>query len=561
MKLIERLLGPRVAGTRVVPISAKIVAVFAVLFLASNLSTNYINLSFNRGELLKLANRILVKDLKSLYAQANNQHQIYEFSRDLGGAVAAVEDAARRELAGEESFFAAVRPDGGFLMWASAHPRPEGGFSDAAALAAMTAASDEDTDGKLSFRLEGRQYFGMYKYNPRWDAYLLRAEELGEFYADTRRIFALVGGIIVILTLSCLVIGVLLLNRILSFVGRIANDLMRMQRDQRLSLIDLSDAPNDEISYLGASFNALSSTINNLLVIFRRFVTQDVAERAYAERSIRLEGTTKNLTILFTDIKSFTFMTETLGNDIINILNLHYDKAIRHIHAKQGIVGSIVGDALLAVFGTLPSPRGKAWQALEAAEKIQEVAAQLRAAMAAKAEELKREHGSLTEAEERVLKAVLLEVGVGIDGGEVFYGNIGSYERMTSTVIGDNVNAASRLEGLTRLYRVPVVCSESVKEEARKEGAPYAFVELDMVQVKGKLEGKRIYWPIPLDSSFPEEAVERFGRGLEAYYRGEWEAARAAWADCDLPMVPEFMSRTSGEKPADWNGIWSMKTK
>ena len=71
---------------------------------------------------------------------------------------------------------------------------------------------------------------------------------------------------------------------------------------------------------------------------------------------------------------------------------------------------------------------------------------------------------NLTEAEERVFKAVLLDVGVGIDGGTVFYGNIGSDEHMTNTVIGDNVNSASRLEGLTRVYHLPVIVSDFIRK-------------------------------------------------------------------------------------------------
>jgi len=84
------------------------------------------------------------------------------------------------------------------------------------------------------------------------------------------------------------------------------------------------------------------------MTIFRTFVTQDLVQRAYKEGEIRLEGSQQELTILFSDIKGFTYMTETLGNDIINLLNLHYDQAIREIHSHNGIVGSIIGDALLA---------------------------------------------------------------------------------------------------------------------------------------------------------------------------------------------------------------------
>ena len=179
-------------------------------------------------------------------------------------------------------------------------------------------------------------------------------------------------------------------------------------------------------------------------------------------------------------------------------------------------------------------------------------------------EEIIRQRGGLTEAEERVYQAVLLEVGVGLDGGSVFYGNIGSTRRMTNTVIGDNVNAASRLEGLTRIYRVPVICSEYVKEEAEAETDEYMFLEIDQVQVKGKTEAKRVYWPVPVSNMDDDMRadVEAFGQALRLYYQGQWARAHKLFTQCTLPVAEEFRGRTSeSRKPRNWKGIWTMTTK
>jgi class 3 adenylate cyclase len=563
MDFLEKLIGPKIAGVRVVPLATKIVTLFAIFILVSNLSSNFINLTLNRGELLKLANRLLVKDLKELYSQASNQYDIFEYSRNLEEAIATIESTAIKDLAGQRAFSAAFKPDGTVLFWASHDQRPARFDDDAAMQTLVASIETAGGEGRIRFRMSDRLYFGMFKYNAKWGVFMIRAEEETEFYADTTAIFQRISLLIGLITIVCLLVGIILLNRILRFVTRFAADLMRMQRDQKLDLINLIGAPNDDVTYLGASFNALSSTINNLLAIFRRFVTKDVAQRAYSERSIRLEGTTKELAILFSDIKGFTFMTETLGNDIIDVLNLHYDQAIRYIHEEDGIVGSIIGDALLAVFGTLDGTSNKSIQSLSAAYRIQDVARTLRSIMKAKSENLIKERGLLTPLEQRALRAVLVEVGVGIDGGDVFYGNIGSYERMTNTVIGDNVNSASRLEGLTRIYQVPVICSEYIKDEALKGGTQYRFVELDLVQVKGKLEGKRIYWPVPVELVNPqfEDQLSCFEQGLALYYDGDWSRSRKLLKDCTLPMVEEFMHRMDGTKPDDWNGIWAMKTK
>ena len=561
MNPIVSIFGPKVGKTRVVPLVTKIVTLFTVFLLASNFASNYINLELNRGELIKLTNRLLIKDLAELYSFSSTQRQIYDFNGDLPGAMGAIEKSALKNLMKPHSTAFGVTKEGTFAFWASKQPKLSS-FTDGKAIAALT--GDPKGEGKLSFSIGGMSYFGVYKYNDKWQVYIVRAEETVEFEEDTNAIFWRVAAIILALTAILIIVGALLVNRLLRYVGRISQEIMRMQNDQKMELIDLSGAPNDDISYLGASLNSLSSTIDNLMSIFRRFVTQDIAQQAYKEREIKLEGTNRNLTILFSDIKGFTYMTETLGTDIIDVLNLHYQRAIGCIHEHDGIVGSIIGDALLAVFGTMGNVQSKSLASLMAAYEIQDVAAGLRKNMAVLREEIIKRRGALTETEESVYKAVLLEVGVGIDGGDVFYGNIGSYERMTTTVIGDNVNSASRLEGLTRIYRVPVICSEFVKDEVVVETDTYRFVEIDMVQVKGKTKSKRIFWPIKradIDRALEAE-ISAFSKGLDSYYEGSWEEARAAWKSVTLPLCEVFKKRIADQvAPADWNGVWAMTTK
>ena len=561
MNPIKSVFGAKFADTRVVPIVTKIVAIFTVFLLVSNFASNYINLQLNRGELIGLTNRLLIKDLAEVYGFASTQNQIYSFNGNLQEAVKAIEGSASKSLTKEHSTAFGVKKDASFFFWASKQARPAS-FEDAAAMKAIV--DNPKGEGKINFRIAGSDYFGVFKYNEKWDAFIIQAEETKEFQKDTNAIFYRIVGIILVLTVVLIGIGAVLVSRILRFVGRITQSIMQMQNDQKMELIDLSGAPSDEISYLGASINSLSSTIDNLLSIFRRFVTQDIAQRAYKDREIRLEGTTRNLTILFSDIKGFTYMTETLGNDIIDVLNLHYQRAIGRIHEESGIVGSIIGDALLAVFGTMGDQSRKSLSALEAAYKIQEVASNLRKEMHALRENIVKRRGALTSAEESVYKAVLLEVGVGIDGGDVFYGNIGSYERMTNTVIGDNVNSSSRLEGLTRVYHVPVICSEFVKDEVEPLNSGYRFLEMDMVQVKGKTIGKRVFWPIrssEIDARMAAE-LDAFAAGLKLYYAGSWVEATSAWEPVTLPLVEVFRDRIAGrETPADWNGVWAMTTK
>ncbi|SIQ58144.1 Adenylate cyclase, class 3 [Alkalispirochaeta americana] len=562
---LTHFLGHKVGAVRVVPLGLKIVAVFVIFLLISNFTTNYLNLILNRGEQIRLLNQLLVKDLKELHVFANNQREIFLFNPDEEAAVTSMAAAAQRNHRGERSLSLGVDPRGDIFFLAGTATK-DGSFPDRRALNEMASALENGVEeGTLRFRYGDFSYFGVYKYNQAWGFFQIRAEELSEFYADSAEIFRNVSGIILFVTMIFAVIGILIIRHILRFVRVITDNIMKMHEDQALSLMELEGAPNDDVTYLGMAFNSLSNTIDNLMTIFKKFVARDVAAKAYEEREIRLEGVKRDLTILFTDIKNFTFMTEALGTDIIKLLNIHYDQAIHHIHEAGGDIGSIIGDALLAVFGTVEADSTpKSVQALQAAFAVNRVAASLRREMRKRRDQIMEERGFLTEEEQYVYRAVLLDVGVGLDGGMVFYGNIGSYERMVNTVIGDNVNSAARLEGLTRFYKVPLVCSEYVKDEVEAFTDQYAFVELDLVQVKGKTQGKKIFWPLEatsLDEEF-RRGIAHFSEALNLYYQGAWPEAFSLFQASSLPVANIFKERIHGrEAPEGWDGIWTMTEK
>jgi class 3 adenylate cyclase len=563
----ESIFGKKVGRTRVLPVSLKIVVTFTIFILVSNLSSNYINLSYNLAELVGQMKELLIKDLKDLNNFCNNQHEIYRITGDLENSIEAMETKALSEFKNSKSIAIGIRPDGTLLFEASKFDKV-GGFSDIQSLARMEEKHQNDIlAAAMSVTFNNERYISVYRYNSRWDMYILRAEEINEFYGRSRRIFATVSIIILVITIFSALLGILILRHILRFVSYITDAIMKMSRNQQLEIIDLGKASADDITFLGASFNSLSSSINNLVTIFRKFANRDVAIKAYRDKQVKLEGSQKELSIIFSDIKGFTFITETLGIDIIKLLNLHYDSAIRAILRRDGIIGSIIGDALLAVYGVeFDEDKNKSYEAILSAYELQEIAANIRMKMHGVKEKIIQERGALTPAEEKVYKAVLLEIGVGIDGGTVFYGTIGSTERMTNTVIGDNVNAASRLEGLTRVYKVPIICSEFIKNdiEANVKNPLLHFVELDTVQVKGKTIGKKIYWPI-MTSQFVGEIVqdiELFSEGLQLYYEGDWRNAYKKFNKCTLPLAEVFKARTKNNKcPEDWSGVWEMKTK
>ena len=586
-KITQAVLGHKINNVRVVPVATKIIITFTIIILVSNFTSNYINVMSNRVELVNLMRTVLEKDMKDMYLFANTQQEIYKINGDRTGSLEKIEEEGSSELEKDKSVILGVQPEGKILFQASKIKRYET-FADTVLLNDLkekladfknekqkAEESGQSTiistpSGFISLQFNDEEYFAAYKYNEKWDVFLIRGEEVNQFYENSRNIFKNISIIILLITIASSVIGIYLLRSILRLIGVITSNIMKMVQSQNLDLIDMKGATNDDVSYLGYAFNTLSSTINNLVTIFRKFANRDVVIKAYRDKEVKLEGVQKELTIVFSDIKSFTFITETLGTDIIKLLNLHYDNAIRSIVEHDGVIGAIIGDALLAVYGAMEEFEGgtqhnKSLQAIKSSYKIQELAKALRDSMAEKREQLIKKKKKLTRTEEKVYKAVLIEVGVGIDGGEVFYGTIGSYVRMTNTVIGDNVNAASRLEGLTRIYHLPVICSEYVKNDIEKnvDGVPIIFMEIDTVQVKGKTVGKKIFWPIQEEHYTPKvkKEVALFEEGLQHYYAGKWQKALPLFKSCKLAVAKEFVMRTSGKSPKDWNGIWEMKTK
>ena len=555
----------RIGKTRIIPIGFKILLIFICLILLSNFATNIISIQLSQKQIITLNNTIMVEQLKELYNNSANQFQIYSYSQKKDECLETIGQIASTGFGNENSLAMGVKEDGTIefftcnnelIKWTN--------FSDAETLALLLSNYEEGTEeGSVSFTSPEGDFFGVYKYQPDWGFYLIRAEKRSDMQSNTLNIYLYTSILIVILTSIFIIIGYIILNKEFQTVRKVTAELLRMQKSKQLSLIDLSEAPNDDITYMAASFNNLSSSVNNLLATFQKFVSKDVVAKAYSDQVINLEGSQRELTMLFSDIKSFTYRTETLGNDIIDVLNVHYDRVIHKVHVNNGVVGSIIGDAILAVYGTLDSKMSKSYDAIRSAWDITRETAKLRDSMIARRKEIEQKR-KLTESEERVYQAVLLDVGVGIDGGNVFYGNIGSQEHMANTVIGDTVNSASRLEGVTRVYHLPVIVSEYVKTEVEQESARYKFIEIDTIQVKGKTEGKKIFFPF--DTNEMEESLfesyKLFETGLKAYYEGDWKSARKILKETGLEVAEVFIERMGNKNaPEDWSGIWTMTSK
>ena len=562
----------RVGKTRIIPIGLKILLIFICLILLSNFATNYISLQLSQRQIINLSNTIMVEQLKELYNNSANQYQIYKYSGNKQDSNASMQKVAEQGFTNPNSVALGVRVDGE-IQWASGN-NPEvfwSHFNDNIALDKINGdLTSGISEGSISFRNFDGDYFGVYKFQDDWDHYIIRAEKRSDLAANNRRVYLYTSLLIVGLTLLFIVIGYIILNKEFAMLKSFTDDLIEMQGKKQLELIDISKAPNDDVTYMAASFNNLSTQVNNLLGTFQKFVSKDIVAKAYSGKDVGLEGSQRELTMLFSDVKSFTYRTETLGNDIIEVLNVHYNRVIHNVHENGGIVGSIIGDAILAIYGTMDCKMSKSYNSVVSAWDITRATAGLREEMQKRRTVIEAER-ALTESEERVFKAVMVDVGVGVDGGNVFYGTIGRNDvtdpkqaHMANTVIGDTVNSASRLEGLTRIYHIPVVVSEYIKDEVSKESQRYKFFEIDTVQVKGKTQGKKIFFPFyteDMDAALLDKYAV-YEDGVKAYYDGDWKTARKFFKDCELDVAEVFLERMGNKAaPEDWSGIWTMTTK
>ncbi|MCX8029522.1 MAG: adenylate/guanylate cyclase domain-containing protein [Brevinematales bacterium] len=543
----------KVGNVRIKSIPIRIAIILSIFILFSNLSTNYINLTLNNIEIVSQSKKILANDLRNIYNYANNQYDLYEYTGSFEKAYSNIVLRSMNTFEKQKSVCIGI--SNGVVLFAASK------FE----ITNIRGISLSGNDGTISFEINGNRYFGFYKYSPKFDAYIIRAEDESEFYDESRRIFLNISLIVIALTVILFIFGLVVVFYVLSYISKITNSILDMLKKQELGIIDVGKSDNNDITFLAVAFNSLSYLINTLLEIFKKFVNRDVVIKVYQEKEVRLEGHTKELSILFSDIRNFTFMTETLGNNIINLLNLHYSSTISRIVHNNGSVISIIGDALLVAYGLI-SERTKSYDAIKSAYDIQRAAKVIRDDMVRMRNDIISTKGYLTDEEDKLFRAIMIEVGVGIDGGEVFYGNVGSYERMTNTVIGDSVNSSSRLEGLTKFYKLPVIVSEYVKNDT--ESMPYyrgdiIFFEIDTVVVKGKKEPRRIYLPVFREDLTEdiEKNFELFSKGLKLYYEGNWKEANILFNSVKLPFIDVFIDRTKGNPPSNWSGVWEMKEK
>ncbi|MBN2004855.1 MAG: adenylate/guanylate cyclase domain-containing protein [Anaerolineae bacterium] len=286
-----------------------------------------------------------------------------------------------------------------------------------------------------------------------------------------------------LLSLELFLVGVGLLTAIVlgltlgaSFVEPIETLRRQMRLVQQGNLnVQAPVVSNDEFGEMAESFNAMTGGLRQEEVIrdlFRLYVTPEVADHAIAYGA-ELGGQLAETSVLFSDIRGFTSMTERMAPDaLIALLNRYFNAMSAAVIDEGGLINKFGGDSLLAVFGTPLNPTPD-----HAAQAVRATQGMLAALDAFNTDQEARNEPAL-------------RIGIGVATGAVVAGNVGSEERLEYTVIGDTVNLASRLQSLTKELSVAVLLSETTVKAA---GDLAAFNAIGTVEVRGKQAPVAVY--------------------------------------------------------------------
>ncbi len=284
-----------------------------------------------------------------------------------------------------------------------------------------------------------------------------------------------------------------------------------------------------------------------------RYMDPSIADQVLAAGAEILGGKSVPATVLFSDIRGFTTLTEELGPQAtVGMLNEYFEIMVECIQKEGGMLDKFIGDAIMAAFGIPMGHDDDEDRAVRAA------VAMIRSLSV----------WNVTRVNEGKKP---INIGIGLNTDVVVSGNIGSRKRMDFTIIGDGVNLAARLESACKQYAARILISEFTYKKLR---GTYRTREVDLVVVKGKTKPVGVYEILDYHSeeTFPNlmDVVNQFKDGVAKYRAGKWDAAIAAFNEA-LRLNPNdklseiYIGRCEtlkAQPPAgEWNGVWVMEEK
>lgn len=325
------------------------------------------------------------------------------------------------------------------------------------------------------------------------------------------------------------------------------------QRSVNLSVNTIADA-SDNSKVRGALVVMEDiSDEKRLKSTMYRYMTQELAEELLRLDDTKLGGDRKDVSILFSDIRGYTALTESLeAEEVVGMLNEYFESMVEAIFQHKGTLDKYIGDAIMAVFGSPLPLIDHAWRAVQTSLEMRRRLEEFNARRIANG---KKD----------------IRIGIGINSDSVISGNIGSSKRMEFTAIGDGVNLGSRLESASKMYGCDIIISE----HTYKPCADQVYVrELDKIRVKGKTQPISIFELIGLASDPISEqkqrVIEHYHKGRELYLNRKFALAVAEFAQV-LEIAPEDKPANmhfvrcqhllTSPPPEPWDGVTTMTEK
>ncbi|MDD5250848.1 MAG: adenylate/guanylate cyclase domain-containing protein [Rhodocyclaceae bacterium] len=286
--------------------------------------------------------------------------------------------------------------------------------------------------------------------------------------------------------------------------------------------------------------------------LFGQYVPPELVEEMSRDpEHYSMAGRKAELTVLFSDVRGFTTISEGLQPDqLATLMNLYLGAMTEVIRGHRGTLDKYIGDAIMAFWGAPVDDPEHARHAVTTALDMQTALIGLNRELLAKGwPELK--------------------IGVGVNTGAMTVGDMGSKVRQSYTVMGDAVNLGSRLEGITKQYGVGIIVGAGTQALVRND---FVFRELDLVKVKGKDKPVAIFEPLGAAGQVPTQTldeIELWNQALSAYRAQDWAVAEAVLRNLSqrsphklYDVYQERIAHYRNDPPgADWDGSWKFDTK
>ncbi len=316
-------------------------------------------------------------------------------------------------------------------------------------------------------------------------------------------------------------------------------------------------------------FPIVAFVLTTMIILLMRFIFVNQLKRQFQEAFSRkvspavmhdimsnetkhlLEPREKVVTIFFSDIRSFTSISEEIGNPtrLISLLNTYMIPMVENIISHQGTIDKFIGDAIMAYWNAPIDISNHTDNALQSALEQLAILDKLNI-------RIKQEYN------------IIINIGIGINVGSVTIGEMGATGRSDYTIIGDSVNLASRLEGLCKVYGVKLIISQATKDNLNEE---YIFRELDWVSVKGKKKSVTIFEVIAKGREIEEskaKELEEFANALELYREGRFIEAKEIfdilyqiYNEELYKLYQERCSLLKRQNIKEFDGIFTFNTK